>query len=202
MKTKHNECWCESRRCGVYMQVREPAQQGGVCPQAKLMRSWTPSSRRVSQQPVGTVGRAPEEESHQRDDQCVVRACDGERDRVKSYMSKAWTEEASTRTRQLKCMKLSSNIVNTMTGQRRSQRDATVFNNPLQFNIQGCGAQPKTHDIIIACDLTDKESLNSVKDWTGEIRQACHPTVSTSFSSRTSVQCAVCSRSPVQVEGE
>ena len=32
------------------------------------------SSRRVSPQPVGGVGRAPEEQSHQRDDQVVVRA--------------------------------------------------------------------------------------------------------------------------------
>ena len=43
-----------------------------------------------------------------------------------------------------------------------------MFNNPLQFKVQGCGAQPKTHDII-ACDVTDKESFDSVKDWTGEI---------------------------------
>ena len=41
------------------------------------------SPHRVSQQPVGGVGRVPEEQSRQRDDQATVRASDGERDRVR-----------------------------------------------------------------------------------------------------------------------
>ena len=44
------------------------------------------SSQTVSQ-PASTVGRAPEEPSHQQDDQAVVRSSGGERDRVKSHMS-------------------------------------------------------------------------------------------------------------------
>ena len=63
------------------MQGPEPTHQGGVCLKQ--------SSRRVSPQPVGGVGRASEEQSHQRNDQAAVRASDGERDRVKSYMSES-----------------------------------------------------------------------------------------------------------------
>ena len=112
----------------------------------------------------GRVRGAPEEQCHQRDDQSVVRASDGERDHVESYMSKAWTEEASTRTRQQQCVKLSSDIVNMITVSDEANEIATLL---------GVRAQPKAHDVIIVCDVTDKESFNSVKDWTGEDRQAC-----------------------------
>ena len=74
----------------------------------QLTRRWKPL------QPVGGVGRAPEKQSHQRDDQAVVRASDGERERVKSHMSEAWTGEVLTRTRRQQCVKLSSNTAKTM----------------------------------------------------------------------------------------
>ena len=59
-----------------------------------------PSTQRAPQQPVGGVGRAPAEHSHQRDDQTVVRSSNGERDHVKSSKSEACAGGALTRTRQ------------------------------------------------------------------------------------------------------
>ena len=66
----------------VRMQGHEPTHQGRVRHQAK------PAD---SVQPVGGVGRVPEEQSRQRDDQAVVRGSDGECDRVKFYISEALT---------------------------------------------------------------------------------------------------------------
>ena len=57
------------------------------------------SAHRALQQPVSTVGQAPEVQIRQRDDRAVVRVSGGERDRVKSYVSEAWTGEALNRTR-------------------------------------------------------------------------------------------------------
>ena len=142
----------------------------------------------MSQQPVGRVRRAPEEQSHQRDDPSVVGASDGERDRVESYMSKAWTEEASTRTRQQQCMKLSSHIVNTITVSDEANEIATLL---------GVRAQPKPHDIIIVCDVTDKESFNSVKDWTGEIDKHVFDGVSRLFVEN---QCDVTSKEELSTD--
>ena len=102
----------------------------GVNPLTKEECVLKRSSRRVPPQPVGGVERAPEEQSHQRDGQVVVRASDGERDHVKSYMPKAWTEEGSTRARQLQCMKLSSDILSTKTVSDEANDIGTVFNNP------------------------------------------------------------------------
>ena len=145
--TKHNVCWCEPRKyprvelfkeeaSDVYAQGRESTHQGGVCPQGKLMRSWKQSSRRVSQQPVDGVGRAPEEQSHQRDDQAVVRAGDGERDRVKSNMSEVCAGGALTRNSQQQCRELSSDIVSTMTASDTDvNKIVAVLNNALLFRI-------------------------------------------------------------------
>ena len=125
----------EEESSGVNAQRREHTHQGGVCPQAKLMRNWKPSSRRVSQQPVGRVGRAPEEQSHRRDDQAVVRA--SENVTVSSpRRHKPGQREAFTRTRRQQCKELSSNIVNTMTVSDEVNKIETVLNNPLQFKIQ------------------------------------------------------------------
>ena len=82
-------------------------------------------------------------------------------------------------------MERSSNIVNTMTVGDGANEIATV-QQPSPVQDPGVRAQPKAHDIIIACDGTDKESFNSVKDWTGEIDKNVSDGVS-SFSSRTSV---------------
>ena len=123
------------------------------------------SSQAVSQS-ASTVGR-------QQDDQAVVRASDGERDRVKSYMSEVWTGEALTRTRRQR-MKFSSNTASTMTVSDDVNKTATVLNNPLQFKIPGSvlNRSERAHDIIIKVfDVTDKESFNNVKDWTGEINK-------------------------------
>ena len=121
------------------------------------MWRWKPSSQ-VLQQPVGGVGRAPEEQSHQRDDQAVVRASDGERDRVKSYLSEVCARRALTGTRQQQCPELSSDIVSTMTA-------SGVDNRSTIMRRHHRGA----HDIIIVYDVTDKESLNDVKVWMGDI---------------------------------
>ena len=69
------------------------------------------------------------EQSRQRDDQAVVRASDGERDRVKSF------SEALTRSRQWQCMELSSDIVNMTVSSDEINENATALNNPLQFKI-------------------------------------------------------------------
>ena len=68
-------------------------------------------------------------------------------------------------------MKLSSDIVNTMTISDEINKIATVSNNPLQFKIPGyvLSRNRSTHDITRVYDVTDKESFNNVKDWTGEI---------------------------------
>ena len=44
-------------------------------------------------------------------------------------------------------------------------------NNPLQFKTPRYvpSRNKSTHDISRICDVTDKESFNNVKDWTGEI---------------------------------
>ena len=128
--------------------TRETAHQEGVCPQAKLTRRWKPSSQSVLQQPVSGAGRTPEEQSHQRDDQAVVRASDGERDRVKSYMSEVCAGGEITRTRQRQRQELSSDIVSTMTvsdidfnkcaGEQTTvevNKIVAVLNNPLQLKI-------------------------------------------------------------------
>ena len=60
----------------------------GVNPLSKEECILKRSSQTVLQQPVSTVGRAPE---------TVVRASDGARDRVKSNMSEAWTGAALNR---------------------------------------------------------------------------------------------------------
>ena len=67
----------------------------GVNPPSKEEGVLKQSSRTMSQ-PASTAGQAPEEQSHQQDDQTVVRPNDGERDWVKSNMSEAWRREAFT----------------------------------------------------------------------------------------------------------
>ena len=69
-----------------------------------------PLTKEESQQPVSKVGRAPKEPSRQRDDQTVVKASDGEHDRIKSNVSEAWTGEAPNRTRRQQLMELSSDF--------------------------------------------------------------------------------------------
>ena len=49
----------------------------GVNPLTKEECVMKQSPQAVSQQPVGSAGRVPEEQSRQRDDQAVVRASDG-----------------------------------------------------------------------------------------------------------------------------
>ena len=53
--------------------------------------------------------------------------------------------------------------------QRRGQQDPGSVQQPSSLQDPGVRAQPKAQGIIIVCDVTDKESSNSVKDWTGEI---------------------------------
>ena len=121
----------------VRRQGREPTHQ------EECVIKQTPQT--VSEQPVGGVGREQEEQSRQRDDQAVVRANVGERDRVKFYMS-----EALTKTRQQQGMEPSSDIVNTMTvSSDEANEIATVSNNPLQFKIPGyvLNRDKNTHDI-------------------------------------------------------
>ena len=137
----------------------------GVNPLSQEECVFRQSSQAVSQS-ASTVGR-------QQDDQAVVRPSDGERDRVKSNTSEVWTGEALTRTRRQR-MKLSSNTASTMTVSDDVNKTATVLNNPLQFKIPGSvlNRSERAHDIIIiAFDVTDKESFNNVKDWTGEINK-------------------------------
>ena len=57
------------------------------------------STQRALQQPASGVGRAPEEQSRRRDNHAIVRGSDSERDRIKRFMSEAWTGEALNRTR-------------------------------------------------------------------------------------------------------
>ena len=123
----------------------------GVNPLSKEECVLRQSSQAVSQ-PASTVGR-------QQDDRAVVRASDGERDRVKSYMSEVWTGEALTRTRRQR-MKLSSNTASTIRVSDDVNKTATVLNNPLQFKIPGSvlNRSERAHDIIII-------------DWTGEINK-------------------------------
>ena len=95
-----NRVQVEEEASDACTQGREPTHQDGSFKQqprrrggklegrrGQLTRSWKPSSQRVLQQPVGGVGRTPEQQSHQRDDQAVMKASDSERDRVKSYIS-------------------------------------------------------------------------------------------------------------------
>ena len=62
-------------------------------------RGVNPLTKEESQEPISKMGRAPDGQSRPRDDQAVERASDSEHDRVESYVSEAWTGEASNRTR-------------------------------------------------------------------------------------------------------
>ena len=53
--------------------------------------------------------------------------------------------------------------------QRRGQQDRGSVQQPSLIQDPRVRAQPKAHGIIIDCDVTNKESSNSVKDWTGEV---------------------------------
>ena len=56
--------------------------------------------------------------------------------------------------------------------QRRSQRDCDSVEQPSSVQDPSVRAQPRqvhTHDITRVYDVTDKESFNNVKDWTGGI---------------------------------
>ena len=117
--TKHNEYLCESRRRDVHAEGREPTHQRGVCPQAKLTESVAATSRRS-----GTSTRR----ARVVNDQAVVRASDGERDRVKFNTSEAWTVGAFTRNRRQQCMEPSSNVANTMKVSDQVNKIEAVFN--------------------------------------------------------------------------
>ena len=129
------------------------------------------SAQGALQQPASTVGQAPEVQSRQQDDQAVVRASGGERDRVKSYMSEAWTGEVLTRTRRQQCMKLSSNTANTMAVSDDANKTATVLNNPHQFKILEyvLSRNKSTQDITRVHDVTDEKPFHNVKGLMGEI---------------------------------
>ena len=109
----------------------------------ELNKHWSfklASTRRVPQQPVGRVGRAPGEQTHRRDDQAVVRVTDGERDRVETHVLEVCAVGAPTSTRGQQCVELSSDIVNTMAASDEVNEIATVSNNSLQFKIPGVRA--------------------------------------------------------------
>ena len=88
-------------------------------------------------------------------------ASDSEHDRVKSYVSEAWTGEAPNRTRQQQCMELNSVIVNTVIVTGEINKIATVSNNRLQFKIPGhvLSRNRSTQEITRVYDVTDNESF-------------------------------------------
>ena len=125
-----------------------------------------PLIKEESPQPVGGVGRAPEEQNHRRDDQAVVRASEnvtvssptrqkpGQEKRLPELVgSSGWNSAQTSREHE--------------DNQRRGQRDCDSVKQPSSVQDPGVRAQTNRNDIITVCDVTEREGLD------GRDRQAC-----------------------------
>ena len=148
------------------MQRLAPTHQGGLCVQAA-----TSASRRKARRATRTADNALEAKlaksvaaASRRKSRVIketMKAGDGERDRVKSYMSEVRAGRALTGTRQQQCLGLSSDIVSTMT--------VSDVDNREKIRTIMRSHYTDANDIIVVYDVTDRESFNNVKVCLGKI---------------------------------